>query len=140
MSWECGLSDSVFRSLSSYHYGEAFLGIASEHVNARLYYAPNYLGQRKGTLYGEVNGSYPLAGPVHLLAHAGLAHSIAGPAASTLAPQSRRDLRLGFSVDGADWTLQLAWLSTHETRLIQSCDPVHAAPLRALLLSAAYTF
>ena len=140
LSWECGLSDSVFRSLPTYNYGEAFLGIASEHVNARLFYAPNYFGERKGTLYGELNGSYLLAGPVHLLAHAGLLHSIARQAASALAPQSRRDVRLGLSVDGADWKLQLAWLSTHETRLIQPYDEVRTAPLRALFLSAATTF
>ena len=140
LSWECGLTDSVFRSLPSYNYGEVFLGMASERVNARLYYAPNYFGERKGTLYGEINGSYPLTGPLRLLAHAGLLQSIAGQAASALAPQSRRDLRIGLSFDRADWQLQLAWLSTRETRLIQPYDTLRAASLRVLFLSVAYTF
>ena len=58
-----------------------------------------------------------------------------------MALAARRDLRLGLSVDWADWTLQLAWLAAPETRLVAACDgPSKARTPRALLLSASCAF
>ena len=145
LSWEYGLAVTVFRPSATYNYGEAFLGLASANVGARLYYAPEYFGEPRGTLYGEINASYPLAQRWRLLAHGGSLHAIAGQAASALAPAARRDWRIGVSLERADWTWQLAWLYTRlaapQTSPVYGYDSVRAPRTpRALLLSASYAF
>lgn len=137
-SWEAGATESAFSRAGASNYGEVYLGLSGERVSGRLYYAPRYFGYDTSTLYGEVNGFYPLLDQLNLTAHAGLLHTLAGAAWPGVPADSRYDLRVGVSAPVRDWNLQLVWV------LSQRNDAQYArydqrAP-HAVLLSAAYNF
>src|SRR5438309_9478652 len=72
LSWEAGADYSAVTGPLSYSYPEVYVGIPSENVSARLYYAPRYFGQESGAIYGELNASQPLLDRPRLLAHGGV--------------------------------------------------------------------
>jgi uncharacterized protein (TIGR02001 family) len=123
LSWEAGISNYTFLHAAEYGYREAWAGIASDRLSARLSLAPAYYGFGGRVAYAEVNGFYPLREHVKLIGHVGALHGVRGP--------ERLDMRVGVGFDLGDCNLQLAWLAGVHTQ----------APVpRALALTASYSF
>jgi uncharacterized protein (TIGR02001 family) len=123
LSWEAGASNYAFLHAAEYSYREAWAGIASDRLSARLSLAPAYYGFGGRVAYAEVNGFYPLREHVKLIGHVGALHGVRGP--------GRIDARLAIGIDVGDCNLQLAWLGGVRTQ---------APAPRALAFSAAYSF
>jgi uncharacterized protein (TIGR02001 family) len=110
VTWEAGGDYSVVTGPLSYSYPEVFLGVASDNLSARLYYAPRYFGQDSEVIYGEVNAAQPLLDNVRLVAHGGaLLNSIQGGYAQR--PEHRVfDASVGVAVDFDHFNVQLSWV------------------------------
>jgi uncharacterized protein (TIGR02001 family) len=126
LSWEAGASRTAFEQASSYNYGEIYAGLASDRIAGRVYFAPAYYGYGGRTVYGELNGFYPLREHIKLVAHFGALH------AQAAAARDRIDLRLAVGYDTGDGNVQLAWLARNQRGGPRSP--------RALSLSATYSF
>lgn len=137
-SWEAGCTRSHYSRLRSADYGECYGGLSTERLNARLYYAPRYLGRDARTVYGEVNAVYPLAARVNLVAHAGLLHTLSGAPWPGIPTGSRYDGRLGVAIGAGDWTVQLARIISESESLPYQHDEQRAP--RAWTVSASYSF
>jgi uncharacterized protein (TIGR02001 family) len=135
LSWEAGASSVSFSNLSFYNYREVFLGLASDRLAARVYYAPAYYGYGGRVAYAELNGFYPLRERIKLIAHAGLLHGLTGLAANA---RDRIDLRLALGFDAGQYNLQLAWLGT--TGLGPGTPRAGERKPRELALTASYSF
>jgi uncharacterized protein (TIGR02001 family) len=60
-------------------YSEAYVGVISDNVSARLHYSPNYLRPGWAALYAEVDGSLKPAENWRLFAHLGTTAPIGNP-------------------------------------------------------------
>jgi uncharacterized protein (TIGR02001 family) len=110
LSWEAGADYSVVTGPKGYSYPEVYVGIASENVSARLYYAPRYFGQNSDVIYGEINVSQQLVDRVRLLAHGGILRND-GEGAYGLRPDRHVfDASVGVAVDFDWFNLQLSWV------------------------------
>lgn len=118
--WEGGASSHVFTGASTMNFHEAYAGLASERLSARISYAPNYLGMNTRTLFAEVNGSHPLSDELNLFGHVGFLGSLPG-SASTI---RRSNARIGLGTRLAAWDVQLAWTASHENG---AARPAYAA-------------
>lgn len=107
ISWEAGLLDASFAHGAQYRYHEFYAGLAREGLSARIYYSPAYYGEGK-TLYGELNGAWPLPGRLSLNGHVGLLHPLGDGGDDA---RQRLDLRLGLGMDYGDLNLQLALIA-----------------------------
>lgn len=113
LSWEAGLSDVTYPQNSGQNYAEAFVGLSSERLNGRIYYCPNYLGQSVHSVYGEINGNYPLTPSIHLMAHVGYLSLRADDGDSH--DGNRSDRRVGLGTSWGDWNFQVAVTSLSKT-------------------------
>ncbi len=111
VSWEAGLSETAYAGGSGQNYAEAFVGLSSDRLNGRLYYAPNYLGQNLHSVYGELNFNLPLTQALHFTAHAGYL-SLPG---SEGASASHGDARVGLGYHLGDWSLQWSLATIRQT-------------------------
>jgi len=110
MSWEAGADYSFFTGSAQDHdYPELYVGVASEHVSARLYYSPHYFGQSPATLYGEVNATEPLVDRIRLIAHVGVLQSTNG-SLYYRGPDRLLDARVGIGIDLEPFDVQLSWV------------------------------
>jgi uncharacterized protein (TIGR02001 family) len=136
LSWEGGLSENAYLGNSGQDYTEAFLGLSSERVNARLYYSPDYLGQSLHSVYGEVNLNYPLSTAVRVIAHVGY---LAVQQGAVAAPTNHGDVRLGLGTRLGDWNLQWALASLRQTS-VDYYGNAHVAQHYTGILNASYGF
>lgn len=104
LSWEAGMLDANFAGDQTYRYHEFYAGINREGLSARLYFSPAYYGQGK-TLYGELNGAWPLRDHLSLSGHIGLLHPFGDGGDEA---RQRLDMRLALGMDYGDLNLQLA--------------------------------
>jgi uncharacterized protein (TIGR02001 family) len=135
LSWEAGMSSTAFRHASEYDYREAYLGLASDRISGRLYFAPAYYGYGGKVGYAEVNGFHPLRERLKLMLHIGLLHRFQAPPSGA---RQHADLRLALGYDAGACNVQLAMLGG------SSLGPDAArggkrSP-RALALSVSYSF
>ena len=107
LSWEAGVSSTVFRHAADYNYREAYVGLASDRVNGRLYFAPAYYGYGGRVTYAEINTFHPLRDHLKLIAHAGLRHHLQDRHGGA---RDHLDVRLALGYDAGSCNLQLAWL------------------------------
>jgi uncharacterized protein (TIGR02001 family) len=114
LSWEAGAEYAAIAGGSEYDYPQFYLGLVSERSSLRLHYARHYVGQHAAVLYAELDHSWPLGGPWHLLAHLGLLRR-AGPAGDD-GGRYRGDARLGLGLDWHGYDLQLAWTVVRGSR------------------------
>jgi uncharacterized protein (TIGR02001 family) len=134
-SWDAGVIDSTFLASSDYNYAEIYLGIASEHVNAKLYVSPNYFGFSTRTAYAELNGNYPISDNWRVQAHVGCLARIDGDKEF---PARRWDGQVGIATMLHQWTLQLAWVIAQKNPgNYQSYSDLHP---HTLVLDASYAF
>jgi uncharacterized protein (TIGR02001 family) len=110
ISLEAGGDYSAFTSAAGDDYGEAYLGVASEKLSARIYYSPRYYGQRANAWYGEFNAAQPLTDRVQLLAHVGLLTSRTTYPYAPQVEQHIVDGRIGLGADFDLFHLELAWV------------------------------
>lgn len=105
LSWDAGVTRTMFLRDDRYDYHEFYAGLALERVSARLSYAPAYYGAGR-TLYLELNGGIPLGERVALALHAGVLHPFN---TSYRDDRDRGDLRSTVAYDTAEWRLQAGW-------------------------------
>jgi uncharacterized protein (TIGR02001 family) len=110
LSWEAGADYSLITGAQSYSYSEAYVGLSSENVNARLYYAPRYFGQDTDVIYGEINAAQRLLDRVRLLAHAGALHNNSDGAYNQRPDHRIFDVSVGVAFDLDRFNVQLSWV------------------------------
>lgn len=111
INWEVGVVKSIFLQAASYDYVEIFAGLASDRLSGRLYFSPDYFGQRARTLYAEFNSAYPLGQRLHLLGHIGFLQVFPQAGKSIASAADRSDVSIGASVDLAEWKIRLLWIA-----------------------------
>ena len=120
LSWDCGASYFSYSGSSQYNYAEAYCGVASNRLSAKVYYSPDYIGLDARSWYGEINATLPLRDRLNLFGHAGLldvAQSAGDVYGVGYRSRSRRiDLRAGGELDLDVARVQLAWVgNVHES-------------------------
>jgi uncharacterized protein (TIGR02001 family) len=108
-AWETGAVKTIFLHAAEYDYVEGYAGFAMDNAAVRLYFSPEYFGQRTRTLYTEFNGSYPLRPGLRLLGHIGLLHTFPASSGSAAYSAYRTDINLGAGAGLAQWNVRLAW-------------------------------
>jgi len=108
LTLEAGADCGVFFLGTTYRYPEVYVGVASDNVSARLYYASRYYVGDADTLYAELNGTMPLGDRVRLIAHAGALRSRADNAYALT--DFVFDGRAGIAFDIDKVNVQLAWV------------------------------
>ncbi|GGD02019.1 hypothetical protein GCM10011396_56970 [Undibacterium terreum] len=138
LTWEVGVTNSVFLKTAAYNYAEVYAGLGFEDLSGRIYVSPNYFGQAMPSVYAELNASHLIAERTHLLAHLGYLRSFSGADGPGIVPLSRVDALLGVGSSWADWRVQLAWVGVLKTRSRYYLYGAHNPS--ALTLSASYSF
>jgi uncharacterized protein (TIGR02001 family) len=87
-------------------YTEVYAGLSGKFLTGRIYVSPDYL--EHGSLYGELNGSLPLAAKLRLSGHAGL---LVPFRQSSYDESYGRDVdwRIGITRQSGPLSLQAAW-------------------------------
>jgi uncharacterized protein (TIGR02001 family) len=139
-SWDVGVSNSVVavyvQPTYRANYTEMYAGITAGPFSSHVYYSPDYLGEGARTLYGEVNGAFPLSRRWRLLAHVGVLNSLGG-ARVPYAGRTRYDARLGVARELGALQLRLALSATSSG---VDFPEGHSQSRTALILGAAYAF
>lgn len=130
LSWDAGVSRTLFLRNPGYDYLELYAGLALDRVSARVSLSPAYYGANRST-YLDLNAFHPLDDKLTVTAHAGLLHAFAGYRTGA---RDRVDLRLGLALDLGRWNLA-ASLGT----LLQASDD-ELARAHLLSVSAALRF
>jgi uncharacterized protein (TIGR02001 family) len=110
LTWELGATRYSFPKVSFYNYTEVFAGLSSHNWNARLYYAPDYFGRNRRTLYAEFNYVQPLDARWRLLGHLGYLRD--GLGGQTLDIRTL-DASAGLGAKIASFDIQLKWVATN---------------------------
>jgi uncharacterized protein (TIGR02001 family) len=79
-SLDAGAAYTAFTGGEGYNYVEFHAGVATRNYSARIFYSPDYLELGVSTLYGELNGSYPLTERLRLIGHVGALQAVYGAA------------------------------------------------------------
>jgi uncharacterized protein (TIGR02001 family) len=138
LSWEAGADYSAVTGPLSYSYPEVYVGIASENVSARLYYAPRYFGQDSHVIYGEINASQPLLDRVRLLAHGGVLRNN-GEGAYGLRPDRHVfDASVGVAVDFDQFNLRLSWVGISSENTLYPATGLRRKNGAVLILSRSF--
>lgn len=110
VSWDAGADYSTVTGAQSYSYPEVYVGIASENVSARLYYAPRYFGQDSDVIYGEINASQQLLDRIRLVAHGGVLRNNGEGAYGLRLDRHVFDASVGVALDFDQVNVQLSWV------------------------------
>lgn len=110
LSWEAGAEYAAFSRYPRYDYPEFYLGLASDKLSGRLYYAPRYFREDAAAFYAELNGTHALNARFRLQGHIGwLQRSGHGAGVDCGAERRRFDARAGIGARlGGGFDLQLA--------------------------------
>lgn len=98
-------------------YGELYVGLVGDHLNAHLYYAPDYYQSGVRTLYADLAGGFRPTPAVRLFGHVGV-HAPVGGRKRPQARKVRYDFRAGTALDIGAAELSLSW-----TRLAPAYAP-----------------
>lgn len=113
LSWDAGVTSTVFTRGHSWDYHELYAGLAFERANVRLFYSPAYYGEAR-TVYLDLNGAYPLTDGLHLAVHAGLLHPFG---AYRETAEGGADVRIALAADIGDTSVQAGWQVKSHTYL-----------------------
>jgi uncharacterized protein (TIGR02001 family) len=109
LSWEAGAEYVAFSRYPGDNYPEFYLGLASDRLSGRLYYAPRYFSQDVAAFYAELNGHHALNERFRLLGHVGWLQRSGRSGEPYLDAQRRRfDARVGIGAVFGGFDLQLA--------------------------------
>ena len=99
VSLDAGLSRfeyfSSYGSARDYHYTEAYVGVATHNIAARVRYSPDYISPGTETIYVELDGGAEIAQNWWVSAHVGALQYLEEPPGDR--PQRRYDWRLGLT-------------------------------------------
>ncbi len=138
LSWEAGADYSAVTGPLSYSYPEVYLGIATENVSARLYYAPRYFGQDSDVIYGEINASQQLLDRVRLLAHSGVLRNN-GQSDYGLRPDRHiLDASVGVALDFDQFSVQLSWVGINSLNTPYPVTALRRKNSAVLILSRSF--
>ncbi|MBY0240333.1 MAG: TorF family putative porin [Burkholderiaceae bacterium] len=137
LSWEAGMTRYAFPQRPGWHFNELYGGVALDNLSVRLSYAPDYLGLRTRTWYGEASGGMDLpGGRLRAFWHLGYLGSIhAAPGAMI----GRYDARLGLQAGWQDWRAELSFDAAHK-RQTGGYNDIDARTTRQVVLSVGRTF
>ena len=109
LSWEAGAEYAAFSRYPGDNYPEFYLGLATDRLSGRLYYAPRYFSEDAAAFYAELNGNHALTERFHLLGHVGWLQRGGSSADADQDAQRRRfDVRIGVGAVFGGFDLQLA--------------------------------
>jgi uncharacterized protein (TIGR02001 family) len=109
LSWEAGAEYAAFSRYPGDSYPEFYLGLASDTLSGRLYYAPRYFSEDDAAFYAELNGTHALDERFRLLGHVGWLQRSGHDADPDQGAQRRRfDVRIGIGAALGGFDLQLA--------------------------------
>jgi uncharacterized protein (TIGR02001 family) len=110
LSWEAGAEYAAFSRYPGDSYPEFYLGLASDNLSGRLYYAPRYFSEDTAAFYAELNGTHALDERFRLQGHVGWLQRSGHGADADCGPERRRfDARAGIGARlGEGFDLQLA--------------------------------
>lgn len=113
LAWEAGVIDTrvesnVFQRFKG-GYTEAYVGLNSERLSARLFYTPRFFQRDVDAAYLDLNGNLRLSQRLRAFGHFGLLVPIGGRSGAVL-PRTRHDLRLGTAIAFRRGEVQLAWV------------------------------
>jgi uncharacterized protein (TIGR02001 family) len=109
LSWEAGAEYAAFSRYPGDSYPEFYLGLASDKLSGRLYYAPRYFSEDDAAFYAELNGTHALNERFRLLGHVGWLQRSGHDADPDQGAQRRRfDVRIGVGAALGGFDLQLA--------------------------------
>jgi uncharacterized protein (TIGR02001 family) len=107
VSWEAGVSRYAFPQRPGWHFNEIYGGVALDNLSVRLSYAPDYLGLRTRTWYGEASGGLDLpGGRLRAFWHLGYLGSVHAAPGNVI---GRHDARLGLQAGWQDWRAELSF-------------------------------
>lgn len=113
-TWDIGVTNAELRNYAigrhSINYSEAYAGILTEHISARIFYSPGYFGGKLRTVYAELNGAVRPAPDWRLFGHMGVLTPVGGWAPPG-ARGERYDLSAGLARQLGAYELRLAWTS-----------------------------
>ncbi len=112
LSWELGAEYAMFSGGLGYDYPEFYVGLASDHLNGRIYYASRYFDDDSPFVYAELNGARELSKHLRLLGHVGRSWRNGSSRAGDGPGQHRFDARAGIGLTLEAFELQLAWVTT----------------------------
>jgi uncharacterized protein (TIGR02001 family) len=94
---------------SSGRYTEAYVGLGTESVSARLFYTPSFFIKGLDAAYLDLNGNIRPLRWLRAFGHAGLLVPL-GDYGEAVLPRARYDLRFGVVAELGRGELQLAWV------------------------------
>lgn len=113
LAWEAGVSNThVFSNVYSRfsgNYVEAFAGISSDTLSARVWFSPDFIRPNLVTAYLDLNAAFRPVERLRLFGHGGLLVPLAGATPAVL-PRGRYDLRLGGAAEFDRFEIQVAWV------------------------------
>ena len=117
LSWEAGAEYAAFSRYPGDNYPEFYLGLASNKLSGRIYYAPRYFSEEHAALYAELNGTRALNERFRLLGHVGWLQRSGRDADPDQGAQRRRlDVRIGVGASLGGFDLQLARVASDGSR------------------------
>jgi uncharacterized protein (TIGR02001 family) len=126
LSWEAGAEYAAFSRYPGDSYPEVYLGLATDKLSARLYYAPRYFSEDDAAFYAELNGNHALNERFRLLGHVGwLQRSGHGADPDQGAQRRRFDVRIGVGAALGGFDLQLARVASDGSRGSYSGYPAY---------------
>jgi uncharacterized protein (TIGR02001 family) len=106
-------------------YTEAYAGVAWEHVNAHLYYAPDYYQSGVKTLYADLSGGFRPTPSLKLFGHVGVLTPVGGRHGRG-ARKERYDFKLGAAVEVRGAEISLSWTRLTPLYVPRSLGGQHA--------------
>jgi uncharacterized protein (TIGR02001 family) len=101
LSWDAGVTRSLYLRDSHLNYHEFYAGLTRERLSARLFYSPAYYGDER-SVYLDLNGAYPLTDQLSVALHGGWLHLFGEHGRNF-------DLRLALAYDTGDYSLKAGW-------------------------------
>lgn len=108
-------SNSYVLSRFSGSYTEAYVGLSTERLSARVSYTPSFFRAGTGALYLDMNGNYRLRDNARVFGHLGILAPV-GRGNPNILPRSRYDVRVGGALELGRGELQLAWVRSGADR------------------------
>jgi hypothetical protein len=146
LAWDAGLTDAHLvqdYSTHGFHYRrtvddpQAYVGLITKHVSARVYYSPDYFNQGQRVLYGEIDAAVRPARRWRLFGHAGAATPLGGGGAWPGARRETYDLRAGAAAERDHWEARLYWTTALPYAEYPPRNPQNS---NALVLGASWFF
>jgi uncharacterized protein (TIGR02001 family) len=132
LSWEVGTEYVMLLGASEYDYPEFYIGLASERLSGRLYYAPRYFNEGAPVVYAEINGTQPLSRRLRLLGHVGGLRRDRD--ADDEGARTRFDAQLGLGIALEPFDLRIARVAVSDRRNAERY-PVDGADRNGWLLA-----